>query len=279
MVHGIAILPPQVLRENDREELPIGGRPLTMSEYESCECFACYRRVPKNEARLREIGMALVTASVTLIAIGFTANAKDVTIGSTSISLTAPPGYCELNDTQERDAEILKTSRDLLRENQLLAAYAECQQLNNVRSGKAPRLDDFVMYFFPLSAANMKLPPDAIKQVCAKMREKGEQILAGKVEESTPRVEELVKGIEINETRFVGVLAEEPGVCYSATLQRFALDGREKTQFNVAAAMVVASKFVHYQLFTPYRDAKTPSEVLTKHKANVSAFLAANRAK
>jgi hypothetical protein len=163
-------------------------------------------------------------ATIALIASGLTADAKDVTIGSTLIHLIAPSGYCELIETQERDADILKTSQGWLKENRLLGAYADCGQLSNVRSGKAQRLDDFAMYFSPLSADNMNLPPDAIKRVCARMREKGEQTLASKMQEITPRVEEAVKGLN-NETRFVGVLAEEPGVCYSATLQRFALDG------------------------------------------------------
>ena len=37
--------------------------------------------------------------------------------------------------------------------------------------------------------------------------------------------------------------------------------------------MVVASKFLHYQTFDRYRDANAVSELLAKHKMNVSTFL------
>lgn len=221
--------------------------------------------------------LRIVTVTLILLATAFTAAANDITIGSTPISLTAPSGHCELNDTQESDANLLKPFQSMPTDNRLLAAYADCLQLNNVQSGKALRLDDFAMYFTPHSALNTKFPPDAIKQVCARMREKGEQTLANLMRDKVSRIEEAVKGLKINETRFLGVLAEEPTTCYTATLQKFAFEGGQKTQFNLSAAMVVTAKFIHYHTFTPYRDDNTVTEMLAKHKTNVAAFLAANK--
>jgi hypothetical protein len=205
-------------------------------------------------------------------------SAKEVSVGSTTIRLALPSGYCELADSNANDADLLKTMRDLLRENLLLAVYADCSQLANVRSGKAPGLDDFAQYFTPLSAVNAKFSPGVIKQVCAKMREQGERKLANLAQDSTRRVEEFVKGLKINETQFVGVVAEEDNTCYTATPQKFTLNGgNEKVQFNLSAALVLIDKFVHYHIFTPYRGARTVSELLTRHKANVATLLAANK--
>jgi hypothetical protein len=150
--------------------------------------------------------------------------------------------------------------------------------LANFRSGKAPGFDDFAQYFTQLSAVNAKFSPGVIKQVCAKMREQGEQKLAYLAQDSTRRIEEFVKGLKINETQFVGVVAEEAYTCYTATLQKFTLNGgNEKVQFNLSAVLVLIDKFVHYHIFTPYRGARTVSELLTRHKANVATLLAANK--
>src|SRR5262249_54759806 len=122
--------------------------------------------------------VGLVTAVTALTSV------KQVAIGSTTIRLTPPSGYCELADSNAHDAELLKTMRELLRQNQLLAAYADCSQLANVRSGKVPALDDFAEYFTPLGAGNTKFPKEVIKQVCAKMRAEGERKLANIAQDS-----------------------------------------------------------------------------------------------
>ena len=78
--------------------------------------------------------------------------------------------------------------------------------------------------------------------------------------------------------RFLGVVAEEPGVCYSAQAQRFkAENGKDVTLVSVCATMFIKGKLVHYYLYSPYRSAQTVTSALARHKLNVSALLLANK--
>jgi hypothetical protein len=94
--------------------------------------------------------LALLTTALAAIA-------KDVKIGATSIDLTAPSGYCELRENNANEARVLKGLQDTTIRNQLLAAYADCQQLANYRPGKNPLLDDFAVYWTATSLMNVAL--------------------------------------------------------------------------------------------------------------------------
>ena len=56
--------------------------------------------------------------------------------------------------------------------------------------------------------------------ICAATRAQGEKLVAGMQSDVNAAVEKVVKNLKFNETRFLGVLAEENGVCYAALLQK-----------------------------------------------------------
>lgn len=92
------------------------------------------------------------------------------------------------------------------------------------------------------------------------------------------RVEEAVRGVTVNQTRFLGVVGEEPGVCYSAMAQRTkAENGKDVTLIAVFATTYIKGKVVYYYLYSPYRSAQTVTSVLARHKINVAALLQANK--
>jgi hypothetical protein len=110
------------------------------------------------------------------------------------------------------------------------------------------------------------------------MRQQGNQMLAGITRESGLRIGEVFKGIKINETRFIGVMAEEPTVCYWAILSKLMTDvGTEKAQIEIGAATVIRGKFIAYHFYSPYVSDDTIATMMAKHKSNVAALVAVNK--
>lgn len=202
-------------------------------------------------------------------------------IGQTSITLTVPAGQCELDRSQPADGRMLLGVEKALVENRLLAAYADCKQLTDWRAGKRGLLEDFAQYQTSVAAVDAPPPADpveALKQICAKLRAEGEKLVSGVAPDMKSRVEKATKEVKVNQSRFMGVVAEEPTACYGAVAQRFKAEtGKDVTIIGLFATTYVKGKLVYYYLFAPYRSAQTLSVQLAKHKPNVAALLAANK--
>jgi hypothetical protein len=207
--------------------------------------------------------------------------AKDVQIGSATLTLPSPGGYCELSDKEPADARTIKEIGNLVAgvQNELLTMSADCSQLEAWRVAKLPALDDYVQYQTPMSGKDSNLSRAAsVKQFCANMRTDGDKMVAGAVPDLNARVEKAIKGAKLNEANFLGVLAEDANACYYGLLQKLRTEmGDEKTQLTVAAATVVKGKVVYYNLYTVYRDgADTLTAAFDRHRRNVPALLVAN---
>ena len=220
------------------------------------------------------IAAVAIACLVTVLA----AVAKDVQIGPTTINLTLPSAYCELDDGNAEDASLLKVMGDLPARSHLLAAYADCKQLTGFRSGKETVPSDFAIYATPAGAMNIVFPDLTVKQVCAKLRTEGEQTLAGLWRENRLRVEGIIKGIKFNEMQFLGVMAEESSVCYGASLVKLKTDvGTEKVEVSLFANTIIRGKFIIFSLYAPYVGIDTVPAMLSKHKSNVATLTAANK--
>lgn len=227
-------------------------------------------------------------APITLFRIGFTAlilvvtacvaAAQDVKIGSTSIKLLPPQDQCEVSDQKGNEARLLGKLRELLAgRNQLLAAYADCRQLADLRSGKRTTFDDFAQYMAPTNVLNEIVPAHAISKLCALMRTRGDQSLATIAQNRTSDIERMFPGLKMNEIKFLGVLTEEPSACYTGQLQKMTTEqGAEKVQVTVVATVMLKGKLFTYQQYGPYRGSDTISDLLRKHRASVAALIAVN---
>ncbi len=209
--------------------------------------------------------------------------AKEARIGEAAVTLTTPAGQCELDPTQPGDARMLEVTGRAISGvgNQLLGFYADCKQLTDWRTGKRPLLEDFSQYQTLASAANSPAPPApeaTIKEICSHQRKEGEKLMTSVTPDMKARVEEAVRGVTVNQTRFLGVVGEEPGVCYSAMAQRIKAEtGKDVTLIAVFATTYIKGKIVYYYLYSPYRSTQTVSSLLAKHKLNVAALLQANK--
>jgi len=207
------------------------------------------------------------------------AAAKDARVGAASLNLPPPNGYCELTEQQPSDARMIKVVSDLLAgRNELLAMSADCGQLQSWRAGRQPVLDDYAQYQTLVAAKGSNFSrAEAVKQICAQLRAEGEKLVAGVTQEANKRLESVVKEIKINETRLVGVLAEDANACYFATVQKMKTEaGADKTQLIIGAVTIIKGKILYYNLFLPYSDTGTANTALDRHKTNVAAVLKVN---
>jgi hypothetical protein len=208
--------------------------------------------------------------------------AKDAKVGQTSVTLTAPSGQCELDPGQPSDARMLQITESTLASvgNRLLGFYADCKQLNDWRTGKRALLEDFAQYQTSIAAIDAPapaVPAEAIKQLCSQQREASEKVVTGIATDMKARIEEAVRGVQLNQVRSLGVVAEDANACYAALVQRFKAEtGKDVTIMALFATTFVQGKLVLYYLYSPYRSAQTMTALLAKQKLNVAALLAAN---
>jgi hypothetical protein len=160
------------------------------------------------------------SAAVVLLAalLSLPCHAKEARVGEASLTLMTPAGQCELDPGKPGDARMLEITERAVSGvgNQMLGFYADCKQLADWRTGKRPLLEDFAQYQTLAAAANSPAPPapdEAIKQLCSQQRQEGEKLMTGLAPTMKARVEEAVRGVTVNQTRFLGVVGEEPGVC------------------------------------------------------------------
>src|SRR5579871_350564 len=205
------------------------------------------------------------------LAIAGSAVAKEAQIGSATLTLPSPPGYCELTDQEPSDARVIKEVGNLVAgaQNELVSMMADCSQLEAWRAAKLPALDDYVQYQTPMGTKDSNLTRAAsVKGFCANMRTEGEKRMPGVVSDLNARFEKAYKGAKFNEASFLGVLAEDDDACYYGLLMKLRTEiGDEKTQVTVAATTVVKGKVVYYNLYTAYRDgADTLTAALERHR-------------
>jgi hypothetical protein len=77
--------------------------------------------------------------------------------------------------------------------------------------------------------------------------------------------------------KFLGVIAEDPLVCYAVMLQKMRTTlGTDKTQTIVFATIIISQKLVYYYLFAPYSNSEAIMKMLLQHRSNVARLQAAN---
>jgi hypothetical protein len=223
--------------------------------------------------------MIIRIAALALIGVGSASFAQEARIGSTSINLTAPRDQCALSNEKGEEARVVANLRELLAgRNQLLATYADCGELAQFRSGKLEGFDNFATYVTPTDILNAVVPADVLRKVCTGMRAKTDLDLAAIVQNRSVDMERLFQGVKINEIKFLGVLAEEPSICYTGQVQKLArASGVEKVQIAISTTLWLKQKLITYNLNAPYRSSDTISNLLSKHILNVTTLIAANQ--
>jgi len=91
-------------------------------------------------------------------------------------------------------------------------------------------------------------------------------------------VERALKNVKLNETRFIGVLAESTVACYAGLLQKLHTEGgTDKVQLTVFAATVVKNRSHFIYRIGVYTNSGTVDTALGALRANVAAFINSNK--
>jgi len=207
------------------------------------------------------------------------AMSAETTIGGVSINLPAPAGYCELMDGEPSDQRMIAftAARVAKGGNKLISISADCQQLVDWRAGKRKLLDDFAQYQTHVGSMNASVPAGAIKEICAQIRTEGNKAISDQVWDMKSRIEQASDRIKMNEVNFLGVVAEEPSVCYAAMMMKISTEfGTEKTQVSIYAYTSVKNKLLFVYRFAPYVGYESVTKGLEQLKADVVALFAAN---
>ncbi len=204
----------------------------------------------------------------------------EATIGSTALKLVLPRGDCKIDATRTADAQYLKVLTDVTAAesgNGVLAGFADCRQLSDWRTGRAPVLDDHGQYQTILKLADADIPPAAIGRICHGLRQKGDQFYQGLSLDEDQRIAEAADDLGRDQTRFLGLISEDEHACYSALLQDGrARGGAEKRQVGVYATSIVKGKLVYFYLFTPYRGPSTVGRLVEVAKATMRELQSVN---
>jgi hypothetical protein len=206
------------------------------------------------------------------------AMAGQASMGDVSVSLPAPRGFCELTETNKSDARMLSVVGGLLTQsgNKLLSMSADCGQLTNWRASRRQLLDDYAQYQTSLTLLD-KPPVETIQQTCTTLREEGNKIVSKEMPDLKARVESALKNVKMNQTTFIGVLAEEPRACYAGLVQQIhTQSGIDKTQLSLFAVTAVRNRTVFVYRFLVHTGSDSVIDGLAKLKNDVAAFYAAN---
>jgi hypothetical protein len=223
----------------------------------------------------------LFRAVLFLVISGFSASAscRQLQTGSAELDLPTPPSYCELDDSKAADKRELTAVRGMLESSTLLAMFADCNQLDQWRSGKLPLLKNMIQYQTVKDGMDQTVGPDDIMAGCAELRANGEKIIGDVMPGIRSRAEIFMKNVDHIGQQFLGVLDETPGaVCYSAVLNRFkAENGINVVQMTVWAMTVVKERPFYIYVFAPYVDATTMPTALANLKTYYISFVDANK--
>jgi hypothetical protein len=209
------------------------------------------------------------------------AAAADITIADVSVHLPQHSGYCEMDPVLASDAPLVANAYSARAKagGRLLLLSADCGEVKEWRNGRRRTLEHFAQYETPLRTEHASLPDspgNVVRTYCEGMRQ-SERAAGGTSANALDRVDLFSKMLRQNETLYVGVVAEEPLVCYVATLRKIEVEATDAAQLCLVASTIIKEKVVLSYLFAPYRGRETTSRLLAVQRANIAQLQQANR--
>jgi hypothetical protein len=206
---------------------------------------------------------------------------SQVQLGAARLNLVPPGGHCFLDETQPADARLAGILRQVFGgELRMLGAFADCAQLRSWRTGQRKTLSDYGQFLVPADFIDKKLDGPSkpyVETICKIMRENGGQLLDQSAPTVKQRFEEALKGAQMNEMRFLGVVGQDDTACYFGLIQKLITEhGDPKTQVDVSAIAFVAGKMIYSNLYAVHEGDQTLSELMERQQTNVSRNLRAN---
>lgn len=220
-------------------------------------------------------------AKIVIEELGTTDARSRVKLGAAFLDLEPPPGHCFLDESQPSDARLAALLRQIFQADlRMLGAFADCAQLKSWRSGARKTLGDYGQFLAPISFIAKKLEGPAkpyVETMCNVMRENGGELIAKSAPEVKQRFEQALKGAQMNETRFLGVVGQDDHACYFGLIQKLVTEfGDPKTQVDVSAIAFVAGKMIYSNLYAVHEGDHTLGELLDRQQRNVAQNVRGN---
>jgi hypothetical protein len=200
------------------------------------------------------------------------AQAPQQTLGSTLIKFPIPAGQCEVSDRTPPGAAFSKLMREAHAGSgeTILLIHTDCAQFERFGRGGGATLDDYAIYIVTGIARDKVYTPDFMRRACAASR-------TLKSPDGTTLDDFALSGINISETRQLGVLLEDKDACYTGMVARVTTPtGIDGVHLGVFANVLVNGKLIAYRFYGPFHSSQDVTESLDRHKANVAAFISAN---
>jgi hypothetical protein len=206
---------------------------------------------------------------------------SEVQLGAARLNLVPPAGHCFLDEAQPSDARLAGLLRQVFGgELRMLGAYADCAQLRSWRTGQRKTLSDYGQFLVPVDFIDKKLDGPTgpyVDTICKVMRDSGGALLDQSAPGVKQRFEEALKGAQMNEMRFLGVVGQDSTACYFGLIQKLITEfGDPKVQVDVSAIAIVAGKMIYTNLYAVHEGDQTLSELLERQQTNISRNLRAN---
>jgi hypothetical protein len=200
---------------------------------------------------------------------------EDVRLGDSSVKVSPPKGFCELDKTNKADVALFDVASSYVKVGgfSLIALYVDCRELEDSRKPNAFILTKVVIARFVKRPD--RPPSQFISETCDKLRE-------GLSDEQKARISKYVTEFSkdnsnVQNTLSLGVLDEVKGtVCYSGQL----IKAKIANTGEVAAVYLTAGTFVGDRpigifQWTNYVDATSIATALANLKIIYSDFAAA----
>jgi hypothetical protein len=200
---------------------------------------------------------------------------RDVKVGNSTIKVTPPAGYCELDQTIKADREYLKSATDIDASGgvTLFAAFPDCKELKELRASAAfVATKVFITaHTNSIGKANAK----AVADTCKELKEQGEKLAADNNKDMQANVKRNSENT-LRGNQFLGMLEDRGDVCFSAQLLNLTTPKGDARNLNVFATMLVRNNLVFLYSFSPYADATSIATGLANLKVIYADFVAAN---
>jgi hypothetical protein len=218
-----------------------------------------------------------LTLSLLAILVSTIAQAADVSMGTVTLKMSPPSGYCELDPAEAGDKRMLDAVRAAVPGNDLLGISADCGELRDWRAGKRPLLEHMTQYQTMKQARTIAFTAANAQAACNDMRTKGDQINKDTLPSIKENLSKAMKQVDFHGQTLLGVTAEDPNGCYVSLVQRFKAEtGKEITQLNMFFMGSIKDRLVYLYVMAPYVSDRTIDELLAFHKTNTAAMKSAN---
>lgn len=221
---------------------------------------------------MRGLGYAIGIFGLLVSSVAYS---EDVRLGSSVVNVSAPRGYCALDETNKTDVQYVDAISNFARVAgfSLVAAYADCHELTEARKS-----DTFITNKFAITKWNKRAggqPSQFIAAACDQVRRSG--LSDEQKARASQYVTEFSKGnSSLKDVLSLGILDEIKGtVCYSAKLIRGKIaNGGNVTLVYVNAMTSVGDQPIMMGLWTSFADETSIAAALASLKKMYSDFAA-----